>query len=147
MSQGDCPQCGGDSKVVDSRRNRTGIRRRRECLKCAHRWRTLEIDINIYGIYRMTPTQHLPELAKNLVRQHLLMEHTFASIVTDAVFCDLPADLRADYHQAEAVFLAAAAKTGQRNFQLDYDGEPFTLQCDSDYEEVAIDLVIKLGVA
>ena len=40
-----CPKCGGqDDKVIDSRASREGstIRRRRECLKCAHRFTTYE---------------------------------------------------------------------------------------------------------
>lgn len=40
-----CPQCGVDEdKVLDSRAARDGaaIRRRRECVKCGHRWTTYE---------------------------------------------------------------------------------------------------------
>lgn len=32
-----------DSKVIDTRHRRQGLRRRRECLKCGHRWTTWEI--------------------------------------------------------------------------------------------------------
>lgn len=40
-----CPKCGGqDDKVIDSRSSREGttIRRRRECLRCQHRFTTYE---------------------------------------------------------------------------------------------------------
>ena len=40
-----CPKCGGqDDKVIDSRASKEGsvIRRRRECLSCAHRFTTYE---------------------------------------------------------------------------------------------------------
>src|SRR5881394_905967 len=40
-----CPKCGNqDDKVIDSRASREGstIRRRRECLKCGHRFTTYE---------------------------------------------------------------------------------------------------------
>ncbi len=38
-----CPLCRtGDSKVVDSREVPTGIRRRRQCLSCRHRFTTYE---------------------------------------------------------------------------------------------------------
>lgn len=40
-----CPKCGSqDDKVIDSRGSREGstIRRRRECLKCSHRYTTYE---------------------------------------------------------------------------------------------------------
>jgi transcriptional repressor NrdR len=33
-----CPVCNSDTKVIDSR----GVRRRRECLKCAQRFSTIE---------------------------------------------------------------------------------------------------------
>jgi len=38
-----CPSCGyQDSKVVDSREVNEGVRRRRQCLKCGHRFTTYE---------------------------------------------------------------------------------------------------------
>lgn len=39
-----CPQCLGDTKVTDSRDANLGVRRRRECLECAHRFSTYEIE-------------------------------------------------------------------------------------------------------
>lgn len=39
-----CPSCGKtDSIVVQSRSAPFGIRRRRECTECGHRWPTLEV--------------------------------------------------------------------------------------------------------
>ncbi|MDA1189015.1 MAG: transcriptional regulator NrdR [Chloroflexi bacterium] len=39
-----CPFCGhGDTKVIDSRESREGIRRRRECLRCGLRFTTMEL--------------------------------------------------------------------------------------------------------
>jgi transcriptional regulator NrdR family protein len=37
-----CPQCGGDSRVTDSRPHETSRKRRRACLECPHRWFTYE---------------------------------------------------------------------------------------------------------
>lgn len=37
-----CPACGGGSSVKDSRPSGGGIRRRRVCLACSHRWSTWE---------------------------------------------------------------------------------------------------------
>lgn len=38
-----CPSCGyDDSKVIDTRPDDTSIRRRRECLRCRHRFTTYE---------------------------------------------------------------------------------------------------------
>lgn len=38
-----CPLCGSDSKVWNSRQRDGNVWRRRECLKCRHRWTTYEI--------------------------------------------------------------------------------------------------------
>lgn len=38
-----CPKCKSKSKVYDSRANGETIRRRRRCLKCKHRYATIEI--------------------------------------------------------------------------------------------------------
>lgn len=37
-----CPDCGGMTKVIESRRNEDGMRRRRECLSCQLRLTTME---------------------------------------------------------------------------------------------------------
>lgn len=38
-----CPKCGGDTKVIDSRQTQWDIiRRRRQCLSCEHRFNTAE---------------------------------------------------------------------------------------------------------
>ena len=39
----DCPECGcPENFVPDSRPVQNGIRRRRECIECGHRWTTYE---------------------------------------------------------------------------------------------------------
>ena len=38
-----CPKCGGRSKVYNSRPKDDTIRRHRQCLKCEHRYATIEI--------------------------------------------------------------------------------------------------------
>jgi transcriptional regulator NrdR family protein len=38
-----CPICKFGSKVTESRRNNTAVRRRRECVKCGERWTTYEV--------------------------------------------------------------------------------------------------------
>ena len=43
-----CPKCKSKSKVCDSRPTEDGtIRRRRECLKCSHRYATTEVLVEI----------------------------------------------------------------------------------------------------
>lgn len=38
-----CPECkANENRVIDSRPERTEIKRRRACLKCNHRWNTYE---------------------------------------------------------------------------------------------------------
>lgn len=43
-----CPQCGGDTKVTNSRHDEAEVRRRRECLECGYRFSTVEIDMDLY---------------------------------------------------------------------------------------------------
>lgn len=43
-----CPHCGGETHVVDSRPNEDSTRRRRECVECKHRFSTVEIDADYY---------------------------------------------------------------------------------------------------
>lgn len=43
-----CPQCNGESKVIDSRDGETARRRRRECLRCRNRYSTYEIHADEY---------------------------------------------------------------------------------------------------
>lgn len=38
-----CPKCGGRSDVIDGRVTSYGVRRRRECRDCKHRWPTVEL--------------------------------------------------------------------------------------------------------
>jgi transcriptional repressor NrdR len=38
----ECPYCGADSRVLDSRRSGDDVRRRRECLECERRFTTYE---------------------------------------------------------------------------------------------------------
>lgn len=42
-----CPLCGSDSYIVDSRVTPEGVRRRRVCQSCGHRWKTVE-SVRIY---------------------------------------------------------------------------------------------------
>lgn len=40
-----CPKCtSDDSLVIESRKSPLGIRRRRDCQDCGHRWTTVEIN-------------------------------------------------------------------------------------------------------
>jgi len=40
-----CPQCQGDSRVVETRPARHHVRRRRECVVCGYRWTTKETSV------------------------------------------------------------------------------------------------------
>lgn len=40
-----CPQCHGDSKVLETRPAAGGVRRRRECLSCGTRFATREVCV------------------------------------------------------------------------------------------------------
>lgn len=54
LNNGECPQCGSDSQVRDSRPGTIGIRRRRFCAnaKCGNRWTTYELAIADIGNLR-----------------------------------------------------------------------------------------------
>ena len=39
-----CPKCGHDTKVIDSQREPTKVKRRRKCLKCDERFNTVEVS-------------------------------------------------------------------------------------------------------
>lgn len=44
-----CPECGGDTKVVETRFGIDDLRcRRRECLECGCRFSTVEINMDVY---------------------------------------------------------------------------------------------------
>lgn len=44
----DCPVCGGETIVADSRSFGEFVRRRRRCRECGHRFSTIEIDQELY---------------------------------------------------------------------------------------------------
>jgi transposase-like protein len=47
-----CPQCKGKEVItIDSRHTSKGIRRRRKCGECNHRWSTQEIPKAIFDFY------------------------------------------------------------------------------------------------
>lgn len=68
-----CPQDGSESKVIDSReRSDRGVRRRRECLACGHRWTTYERDFGI----RSSPTElSNAKIAKAIAACESAIEH------------------------------------------------------------------------
>lgn len=43
-----CPICGYETRVIDSRPDEDSTRRRRECTECKHRFSTVEIDTDYY---------------------------------------------------------------------------------------------------
>lgn len=63
-----CPHCGGETHVVDSRPNEDSTRRRRECIECKHRFSTVEIDADYY--------ETLKPIDKEAVRKALLDGYT-----------------------------------------------------------------------
>ena len=42
-----CPNCGGDTKVIDSRSNIDHVIRRRKCRECGHCFYTIETDVDM----------------------------------------------------------------------------------------------------
>lgn len=67
MSQYPCPACGNDTQVLNSRWSvRFHFARRRRCLKCDHRFSTVEIDLSLYSDLRRRT-----RAASKVVRSHL----------------------------------------------------------------------------
>ena len=51
-----CPKCKSKSKVYNSRPTDDGtIRRNRECLKCNHRYATIEVSADIKNVVEVDP--------------------------------------------------------------------------------------------
>jgi transcriptional repressor NrdR len=51
-----CPKCQSKSKVYNSRPTDDGtIRRNRECLKCSHRYATIEVSADIKKVVEVDP--------------------------------------------------------------------------------------------
>ena len=46
-----CPYCGGPTGIADSRKNEESVIRRRECKECGKRFKTIEIDYDLYKRY------------------------------------------------------------------------------------------------
>ncbi|MHB1700472.1 MAG: NrdR family transcriptional regulator [Acidobacteriaceae bacterium] len=40
----ECPRCGAETKVINSRQMPLYVRRRRMCLECGHRFSTIEVS-------------------------------------------------------------------------------------------------------
>lgn len=52
-----CPVCNGETHVVDSRPQEDGVQRRRECMECKKRFKTVEIDSEMYQKLLYAPTK------------------------------------------------------------------------------------------
>lgn len=42
-----CPNCGDDTRVIDSRPDDESVARRRECVACKYRFNTIEIETEL----------------------------------------------------------------------------------------------------
>lgn len=74
-SSENCPQCGLDSMVVDSRPAPTGRRRRRRCVPCDLNWVTLEVpERETPPILEMELRLLRREMARNLARLDEVLE-------------------------------------------------------------------------
>ena len=117
-----CPKCGvDDDKVLDSRSAREGaaIRRRRECLKCAHRFTTYEeIDRDEVLVVKRDGTRQTFERVKveKAIRQacgkrpvsdeqiRTMIDHVVANIEGDEVPADKIAELvMSELHKVDEV--------------------------------------------
>ena len=56
-----CPICGCETSVVDSRPSEDSVKRRRQCVECKHRFTTVEIDADYYAILMPTDKKAFQE--------------------------------------------------------------------------------------
>ena len=54
-----CPKCGNDTHVVDSRPNDESVARRRECVACKYRFSTIEIETEL--LEKLTDLRRIKE--------------------------------------------------------------------------------------
>ena len=65
-----CPKCKSKSKVYNSRPTDDGtIRRNRECLKCSHRYATIEVSADIKKVVDVEPPIETQVVAKPVQKQ------------------------------------------------------------------------------
>ncbi len=57
-----CIKCGKKSKVYNSRPHQSTIKRNRECLKCGHRYATLEVLFTVEELPKPEPKPKPPKL-------------------------------------------------------------------------------------
>ena len=57
-----CIKCGKKSKVYNSRPHQSTIKRNRECLKCGHRYATLEVLFTVEELPKPKPKPKPPKL-------------------------------------------------------------------------------------
>ena len=60
-----CPNCGGETHVVDSRTNEDSTRRRRECVECKSRFSTVEIDADYYATLKPVDKRAVQKILHN----------------------------------------------------------------------------------
>lgn len=59
-----CSECGGPTSVIDSRLTDAGVRRRRFCAVCEHRFSTLEVMADTLATRTIVRAQPAPKRAK-----------------------------------------------------------------------------------
>ncbi len=88
LSSVECPYCGSDSRVLDSRGGRDTVRRRRECLACARRFTTYErlapSEIRVVkrdGATEPFSREKLTQLVERLARERPVARKACADLV------------------------------------------------------------------
>lgn len=76
-----CPKCGSNQhSVTDSRDGGAqGVRRKRQCLACGHRWKTMEVSL---GAPVLRTTEELEALRAENDRLKALLSRATSSLYT-----------------------------------------------------------------
>jgi transcriptional regulator NrdR family protein len=142
-----CSSCNSETKVITTRRNHQGLRRRRECLKCTHRFTTVEVNLDKWETKPLSDDKRNKQIlakAEALVSQHIRIGILFENVETDSDLDDIPEALMEEYRQAEDDFLLLAHATDAQFFSLTYSGTQYLIRCCDQFEEIQIDQLIQL---
>lgn len=142
-----CFRCNSETKVITTRRNHQGLRRRRECLKCTHRFTTQEVNTELWEIKPLSHDKkhkQILAIAESLISQHIRTGILFENVETDSDLDDIPEALMEEYRQAEDDFLLLAHAADTQFFSLAYLGTEYLIRCCEQFEELQIDQLIRL---
>jgi len=75
-----CSECNSDSDVTDSRPRESGmVYRRRKCVKCEHRWSTMEVSMAQFEAFNDLD-EAKAEVIKLFIKARAVIDNTLAEL-------------------------------------------------------------------